>query len=59
MISRRKTKQQKLNNKKKQSNQTVDVNGFAASHQTLPIPMPTLGVSDGLMRRGDLYVRNF
>ena len=25
----------------------------------LPTPMPALGVSDGLMRRGDLNMRNF
>jgi hypothetical protein len=54
MDQRRKTKQETIN-----SNQIKDANSVTTSHQILPIPMLTLGVSDGLMRRGDLYMRNF
>lgn len=45
--------------KRKQSNQTINTNSYVASHQSLPTRMLTLGVSDGLMRRGDLNMRNF
>jgi hypothetical protein len=33
-----------------ESNQTINTNSYVASHQSLPTRMPTLGVSDGLMR---------
>jgi hypothetical protein len=49
----------KWEGKRKRSNQTKNASSYVASHQNLPTTMPALGVSDGLMGRGDLNMGNF